>query len=188
MRILLLVGGCLFLLVVNVLAFATFVPLRPSAIVAYLAQMAAATLLVPVLVLLGMLSRKRFRNPRSLLRGVLAGLAASLAATATSVALSPPPPTLSEWNAAEKQAHLDARCRERCRNNGTSPAICDGMCSCTMEALFAQHSEEELERLTVEGPYGILSREANQILGELSIECAEAHRASGDAIASRPSS
>ena len=188
MRILILVGGCLILLVVNVLAFATFVPLRPSAIVAYLAQMAAATLLVPALVLIGLLSRKRFRNPRSLLRGVLAGLGASLVATATSVALAPPPPTLSEWNAAEKQAHLDGRCRERCRNNGTSPAICDEMCSCTMEALFARHSDEELKRLTVEGPYGILSRETNQILGELSIECAAARRASGEPVASRPSS
>jgi hypothetical protein len=175
MRILLLAGGCLFLLVVNVLAFATFVPLRPSAVVAYLTQMAVATLLAPGLVLLGLLTRRRFRNPRSLLRGVLAGLAASLIATATSVALSPPPPqtALTAWDAAEKQAHLDRRCRERCFNNGTKQAVCDRMCACTMEALFSGRSDEELMRLTVEGPYGMLSRETNQLLGELGMQCAE---------------
>lgn len=176
MRILLLAGGCLLLLVANVLLFATLVPLRPGGGTAYLLQMAAATLLPPGLVVLGLLSRKRFRKPRLLLRGVMAGLVGSLALSAASVALAPPAPRLPAWDAAERQAHLDQRCRSQCRHRGTSPELCDELCACTVEALFTGRSEEELQRLTAEGPYGMLSRDVNVLFGELGARCAAERR------------
>lgn len=105
----------------------------------------------------------------------VAGIA--LAWSAAPPASSPAPNGLQAWDAAEKQAHLDERCRTHCRNRGTSPELCASLCACTMDALFSSRSDDELQRLTAEGPYGRLSRQANQLLGEYAAQCAEAERA-----------